>query len=255
MTLRGDKNLAEKRCVICGKLITDENRSSEHVIHNAIGGTLEDDGIYCKSCNSQYGTEDDKDFAKIFAPLMHKLDIRRSRKTAGTPYSGYLYDKSSGEIYEAKYKGGKVTSVYNAKGVYVQKSREDFIPFALKFELCNISFKNGLAKIAFNYAVHCGISPDKMERLFDSELHKLQDKPCIFPFVPLTKFDKVMESRIDASLYHALRLFNIGSCIFVYIELFSTFQYYVLVSERYEIMYWFQRDTKVQTLKSHTALS
>ena len=214
--------------------ITDKNRSSEHIIHNAIGGTLEDDGIYCKTCNSRYGTDDDSGFTKIFAPLMHELDIRRSRKTPGTPYNGYLYGKSSGEIYEAKYKAGRITSVHDREGVYVQKNKEDFIPLALKFELDNAAFKNGLAKIAFNYAVHCGISPDDMERLFDSQSRKLLEKSSVFPFIPLTAFDKVMESCIDARLYHALRLFNIAGCLFVYIELFSTFQYYVLVSEHYK---------------------
>ena len=36
-----------KKCVICGELLSVQNKSKEHIIHNAIGGSLEDDEIYC----------------------------------------------------------------------------------------------------------------------------------------------------------------------------------------------------------------
>lgn len=45
-----------KVCVICGKLLEGENKSREHIIHNALGGILEDDTIYCKECNGMYGS-------------------------------------------------------------------------------------------------------------------------------------------------------------------------------------------------------
>ena len=48
--------------------IDQENRSEEHIIHNAIGGILKSDSIYCKKCNSKYGSDLDKAFTEIFAP-------------------------------------------------------------------------------------------------------------------------------------------------------------------------------------------
>ena len=44
-----------KKCVICGVPLDSQNKSKEHIIHNAIGGSLEDDGIYCKMCNCRWG--------------------------------------------------------------------------------------------------------------------------------------------------------------------------------------------------------
>ena len=38
------------KCCICGMEIDQENRSEEHIIHNAIGGILKSDSIYCKKC-------------------------------------------------------------------------------------------------------------------------------------------------------------------------------------------------------------
>ena len=76
---------------MCGKLLTDENSSLEHIIHNAIGGTLTDKNIYCKKCNNEYGSKEDKAFTDIFATLMDRLDIRRARKSKGSPYTGIMF--------------------------------------------------------------------------------------------------------------------------------------------------------------------
>jgi hypothetical protein len=39
------------KCYTCGVEITDENRSEEHVINNALGGHLTSDDLLCKPCN------------------------------------------------------------------------------------------------------------------------------------------------------------------------------------------------------------
>ena len=51
------KGKERKKCVICDCILDESNKSSEHIIHNAIGGILEDEGIYCKACNSQLGSK------------------------------------------------------------------------------------------------------------------------------------------------------------------------------------------------------
>ena len=54
------------KCCICGMEIDQENRSEEHIIHNAIGGILKSDSIYCKKCNSKYGSDLDKAFTDVY---------------------------------------------------------------------------------------------------------------------------------------------------------------------------------------------
>lgn len=68
------------KCCICGMEIDQENRSEEHIIHNAIGGILKSDSIYCKKCNSKYGSDLDKAFTEIFAPIIDGLDMKKSVK-------------------------------------------------------------------------------------------------------------------------------------------------------------------------------
>ena len=76
------------KCCLCCQPLTDENRSDEHIIPNAIGGILIDKNIYCKTCNNKYGAKEDKAFTDIFNALMAELNIRRARKSEGSPYTG-----------------------------------------------------------------------------------------------------------------------------------------------------------------------
>ncbi len=77
-------NATSKNCVICGKPLMGGDSSSEHIIPNAIGGILKDSGIYCKTCNSEFGSGQDKEFTSMFALFMDQLDIRKERETKGT---------------------------------------------------------------------------------------------------------------------------------------------------------------------------
>lgn len=81
------------KCCIRGMEIDQENRSEEHIIHNAIGGILKSDSIYCKKCNSKYGSDLDKAFTEIFAPIIDGLDMNFDRKTGKTSYEGIMRDK------------------------------------------------------------------------------------------------------------------------------------------------------------------
>ncbi len=223
-----------KRCVICGKPLMGGDSSSEHIIPNAIGGILKDSGIYCKTCNSKFGSEQDKEFTSMFALFMDQLDIRKERETKGTSYSGIMFD-TKGNQYHVKWKDNHTVEIKRQDGKYVGRNLPKDIKIlntVYYYNFNNESFKSGLSKIAFNYAVHCGIDTANMERLFDNKNKKFVDNPLIIPFVPMTPFDAIMESYEPDMLFHALRLFNTESFLFAYIELFSTFQFYVLISER-----------------------
>lgn len=91
----------------------------------------------------------------------------------------------------------------------------------------------GMAKIAFNYAVYSGIDANKLESVFDDKNKKLTNKPTVIPFILMILFDSIMESQDTNNLFHVIRLFNCENFLYAYIELFSTFQVYILLSENY----------------------
>ena len=64
-------------CCICGVELTGENTSIEHIIPNAIGGRLTSKNIFCKQCNSNFGTAIDSNFVKIFQPIQDFVKIDR----------------------------------------------------------------------------------------------------------------------------------------------------------------------------------
>lgn len=220
------------RCCICGEYINEKNRSEEHIIHNAVGGILKSEGIYCKKCNNRYGSDTDKAFTEIFAPIIDGLDMNFDRKTGKTSYEGIMCDKE-GNLYKTRFKNGKVMSMFDEKGNYRKWEQGLYQGISFDFKLDNKAYKMGMAKIAFNFSVYSGISPDKLNRLFDNETKKLVDKPVIIPFMPMTLFDSFIEAQDTDDLYHVLRLFSCQNYLYAYIELFSTFQVYVLLSDNY----------------------
>lgn len=220
------------KCCICGIDIGKENRSEEHIIHNAIGGILKSQAIYCKECNSKYGSDTDKAFTEIFAPIIDGLDMNFDRKTGKTSYEGIMCDKE-GNLYKARLKNGKVMSMCDKEGKYKSWESEKYQKIAFNFNLDNESYKKGMAKIAFNFAIYSDVDVNKLNRVFDGENKELMNKPTIIPFAPMTLFDSMIEAQDTNNLFHVLRLFNYGKFLYAYVELFSTFQVYVLLSDNY----------------------
>jgi hypothetical protein len=105
----------------------------------------------------------------------------------------------------------------------------------------NDCFKEGFVKMAVEYALHKGIAREKLDvalTLHDDNSASVNfDNIPVFPFVPMDRFNNVYELHRDEieKLYplHTLMLFNNGKKLLCYIDLFSTFQYYVLLSENY----------------------
>ena len=166
--------------------------------------------------------------------MLERRQIHKSRKTKGSVYRGIMYD-DEGKTYRVEYQARKVRTIRDQKGNFVgHQPRINMFFGGFEFNLDNEALKKGLAKIAFNFAVHNGIGTDRINRLFDDRNKKLVDKPKIIPFISMTPFDTIMEACKPQKLFHALRLFNNGSNLYVDIELFSTFQFYVLVTDEFE---------------------
>ncbi|MDE6706637.1 MAG: hypothetical protein K2K06_01165, partial [Oscillospiraceae bacterium] len=94
-------------------------------------------------------------------------------------------------------------------------------------------FKQGLSKIAFNYAVHKGISLRLLDGVFDYPNRTFKEKPIVIPFVPLSIFDYIMEFCPNNKIHHLVNIFNVKNVLYAYIDLFNTFQYYVILSTCY----------------------
>ena len=217
-------------CTICNEEITEKNKSVEHIIPNAIGGILKSDQLFCKGCNSNFGSKLDAAFVKNFSFINASVDIRRDRKNSNTSAAGY-YFADNGELIDCKIKKDTVSFIEDNKYKSVKKNELPILLYNVNID--NESFKKGFEKIAFDYALYCGLKVENLEKIFDKSLNKLIDDFYFIPFVPLNIFDEKLEESIPYELKHILRLFSVENYLFCYIELFSTFQYYVLLSDSY----------------------
>ena len=221
------------QCVICGTPLDDDNRSEEHIIHNALGGSLNSSDIYCKKCNQSYGSNQDSGFTQIFAPITDGIDIHRDRKTKGTPYTGIMCDQE-GKLYTATYKAGRVVNLKDRNSKYVKYEKGKYKTLYYHFHMDNHAYKLGVAKIAFNYAVYSGVDTCFLEKVFDYSTKTLIEQPTVIPFIPMTLFDEEIENHSVNKIFHAVRLFNSRNILYAYVDLFNTFQCYVLLSEKYD---------------------
>lgn len=224
-------------CVYCSNSLDENNSSKEHIIHNALGGLLESCGICCKKCNETLGEKADASFTRLFAPITESMNIKRTRETAPVKYNAVVCDMD-GNTYKAQMKGNKIWNVFSDNGEYLNNSIDlnSLRPIELTFEVDNIIFKNGFKKIAFNFAVHCGIDPQKLDFVYDAGRKCLRSDTMsnVIPFIPLNFFDRSLENTEVDDLTHALILFSYENMLVAYIELFSTFQFYVVLSEKWD---------------------
>lgn len=111
----------------------------------------------------------------------------------------------------------------------------------------NDDFKRGIVKIAAEYALHCGVPREQLSEVLTIGEDGKATLDCtntkMFPFIPTSLFDVLYEdcrySYEEGYPSHTLRLFssryNDGTAVlYCYVDLFSTFQYYVLLNGDYK---------------------
>lgn len=110
-----------------------------------------------------------------------------------------------------------------------------------KFELNNLVFKKALAKIAAGFATKEGIERKYLNKIIDPKKNEIYETLFVAPFFPFSTLDKIMEEtkwKFRDYPHHYLILFSIDvngvKSLYCYIELFSTFQWYILISDNYE---------------------
>lgn len=89
--------MEEKRysCYICGKELTDVNKSDEHIILNAIGGHLHSYNLLCKECNSLLGEKAD---AKLADDLSFYTDMLGVKKNRQNTHNQIMKDEENHDI-------------------------------------------------------------------------------------------------------------------------------------------------------------
>lgn len=223
-----------KNCFYCKNPITKENESEEHVIQNALGGFLKSGEFCCIICNKQLQEKIDDAFIAQFKPLLSQMSNLKYDRETHTPSYDVIFE-ANGEVFSGKAKGNKVTHSKDYSSKYKCKipQNNDFLILAFDIKLDNIAFKNGITKIATNFAAYNGIQRDQIDCL-NTENNEIKFIPKIIPFYPLNALDEYIELKAcTISLYHCLILFSHNNNLFCYVDLFNTYQYYVVLSEHY----------------------
>lgn len=111
--------------------------------------------------------------------------------------------------------------------------------FETPFELDNTTFKRGLGKIAAGYAAKNGVSRKNMKCIIDINKCKIREKIVVSPFLPTIKSEGFFEENKHTSSHYPIH--SLVLCankdlkfIYCYVELFSAFQFYVLIDDEYE---------------------
>lgn len=228
-----------KKCVYCGNEITEE--SKEHIIQNALGGLYESTDICCKECNNNACSKIDEKFTSIFNAIISK--IPNMKKTNNKNSSPKCTGKAlcEGKVYDVIIKNGKVVACPTLSKIEkCDISKKEFTIISYDFPIDNTNFKNGLGKIALNFALANGVdfedicSGIEVKKDKNNHVEDIKFKFKVFPFVPLNHVDLYLELYTYMELYHNIILFSQGKYLWCYIDLFNTFQYYVLLSDKWE---------------------
>lgn len=229
--------MALENCVYCGKSITA--RSREHVIQNALGGLYESTDICCPECNNYISKYIDAPFTRTFNPIISRIEnFSKTNNTKSQPsYTGT--GEYNGKRYPVTIKSGKIVACPTlARELKCDISKLDLKIVSYDFQLNNPEFQNGIAKIAFNYALDSGIDLNILSHGLSvlksgTNIDKITfDYPQI-PFIALNPIDSRIELNTPLSLYHNMILFSQKNKLWCYIDLFNTFQYYVLLSDKF----------------------
>ncbi|WP_017814764.1 HNH endonuclease [Paenibacillus shenyangensis] len=114
------------KCIYCNAEITE--KSNEHIIHSALGSSLQSNKIICKECNNYFSTKEsgyiDNKFVEQFAVIRNLLNIRSDR------------GKMPPIIKKIEHEGSAILLEPGGKFAYQKSKREE-----MKDEEGNIKFK------------------------------------------------------------------------------------------------------------------
>lgn len=238
--------------------------SLEHIIPNALGGKLKSKDILSHFSNQKLNNSIDKEFVKIFESFYLRLELEKDRKTSPSMrgvHNGYetdvifknnrfypskpIFDQHKKIIYADSEKTGNDYKKLLLKEGKITNSDviEIFDDIAggidLKFTLDNKIFKQGLAKISAGFAAFKGIPREFMREVIDIENKEFQERIIVVPSIPKSHIELEFEKNaLNGPHYPIHGLVLIGSknerMLYCHVELFSAFQWYVILDDNYE---------------------
>lgn len=134
--------------------------------------------------------------------------------------------------------------------LYFSKDKPDF----------NVNLLVGLSKIAVEFALDKGIAREDLKDALvieeDGKAHIPYDKTMVYPFCTLDMINSLFQNerhRFESTFpSHSLHLFTVdygdAKALYCYIDLFSTFQYYVILNTDYkgeDVNEWYAQKLKV----------
>lgn len=172
-----------------------------------------------------------KDLLPIKVEVFMKNDILFILYPKGMP------DKDLKGLINKKMEQFKIT---DPDKVIVIRDFNDYLEniYTIPFNLENIPYKQGMAKIAIGFAVANGIKREELECVLDIDNHQIQQRIALLPYMPWDFVNGAIEEvRFGSNdfryLSHQIKLFNLDKRLFSYVEIFGTFQCYILLSENY----------------------
>lgn len=119
-----------KKCYVCNSLLTEANKTVEHIILNAIGGRLKSAQLMCAGCNGKLGSSCDAVLAKQLQFIAGYLQVKRERGDIPTTKGavakdGTLYNLVDGitpTIAKPKF---EITDVEGGKKYHIQVRNDD----------------------------------------------------------------------------------------------------------------------------------
>ncbi|AMF96691.1 HNH endonuclease [Vibrio harveyi] len=262
-----------KNCLLCRDAITDDNCHEEHIIQNALGGKLKSKRILCEDCGSILNESIDTKFIKCFDVFASSLNLAKDRNKCKKPIVDAIGVYHNGEKIDVKIDDFKIKptkpifqvneqdrkvfvvagNIKSAKGFANNKEIKKLINdgFDVKFsdnlsEMLSKCVYNydldaqvlslGLTKIAIEFSLGSGVDVNVFNHIIDNKL-KVISSAKVVPYYPMEEFEKIYEvdKHIHETNYplHCLRLFNDNNSLICYVELFSSFQFYVKLSDQY----------------------
>lgn len=140
--------------ILCLLRTKIEKISNEHVIRNALGGLYESTEICCGACNNFISKNIDVPFTSTFNGIISKIPdmVKTNNKKSKPSYTGKALYK--GKVYDVRIKGGKVIACPKlSREIKGKIPTSEFEIVAYDFQIKNRSFRDGMGKIAFNFAL------------------------------------------------------------------------------------------------------
>jgi hypothetical protein len=251
------------QCYLTGEPIGDSNRSLEHIIPNALGGVLTSKNILSAKANNALGETLDAAFNKIFAGTYRRMPLKKDRnnkrgitgihqlfKTEAILKEGRWFPKKP--YYDSEHKILYTESVKIGEGFIKHMIKENIIGpnekitirtdlsgiFEVPFELNNADFAKGMAKIAAGFAASHGIPRADLNAVIDLHKNRFKDELYVIPYFPVLPYEPIFELQATESAYYPIHGLSLKGdpehgLLFCYVELFSTFQFIVLLNIAY----------------------